>query len=135
MIEQGGRRAAGRGGGGPKAARAPPAVIVERTQSPAHGDYSVTLPLKLARTLHRPPMAIAQELMSAMALPASFGRTTVAPPGFINVTLEPAWLQAQLEPIAQAGAEWGRSDLGRGVRVQVRFVTPNPTGHLPFTLP
>jgi arginyl-tRNA synthetase len=108
-------------------------VIVERTQNPAHGDYSVTLPLKLARTLHRPPMAIAHELLHAMALPASFGRTTVAAPGFINVALEPAWLQAQLEPIAQAGAEWGRSDLGRGVRVQVEFVSANPTGPLLFS--
>jgi arginyl-tRNA synthetase len=108
-------------------------VLVERTQNPAHGDYSVTLPLKLARTLHRPPMAIAEELLRAMALPASFGRTAVAAPGFINVTLEPAWLQAQLEPITQAGGEWGRSELGRGTRVQVEFVSANPTGPLLFS--
>ncbi len=108
-------------------------MVVERTQNPAHGDYSVTLPLKLARTLHRPPMAIAQELLSAMALPPSFGRTAVAAPGFINITLEPAWLQAQLGPIAQAGPEWGRSDLGRGTRVQVEFVSANPTGPLLFS--
>jgi arginyl-tRNA synthetase len=108
-------------------------VLVERTQNPAYGDYSVTLPLKLARTLHRPPMAIAEELLRAMALPASFGRTAVAAPGFINVTLEPAWLQAQLEPITQAGGEWGRSELGRGTRVQVEFVSANPTGPLLFS--
>jgi arginyl-tRNA synthetase len=108
-------------------------VIVERTQNPAHGDYSVTLPLKLARTLRRPPMTIAQELLQAMALPANFGRTAVAAPGFINITLEPAWLQAQLEPIVQAGAEWGRSELGRGIKVQVEFVSANPTGPLLFS--
>ena len=119
--------------GWPKDAAELPAVLVERTQNPAHGDYSVTLPLKLARTLGRPPMAIAEELAAAMALPASFGRTAVAAPGFINVTLEPLWLQAQLAPIAEAGERWGRSDLGRDATVQVEFVSSNPTGPMLFS--
>jgi arginyl-tRNA synthetase len=110
-----------------------PAVIVERTQNPAHGDYSVTLPLKLAKTLRRPPITIANELATAMALPDSFGRNAVAAPGFINVTLEPSWLQAQLASIADAGERWGRSEIGRGSRVQVEFVSANPTGPLLFS--
>ena len=108
-------------------------MLVERTQNPAHGDYSVTMPLKLARTLRRPPMTIAGELVEAMALPASFGRTAVAPPGFINIMLKPAWLQAQLPPIADAGPSWGRSELGRGSPVQVEFVSSNPTGPMLFS--
>jgi arginyl-tRNA synthetase len=108
-------------------------VVVERTQNPAHGDYSVTLPLKLARTLRRAPIAIADELAAAMALPVSFGRTAVAAPGFINITLEPAWLQAQLTPIAGAGERWGRNEIGRGTSVQVEFVSANPTGPLLFS--
>jgi arginyl-tRNA synthetase len=108
-------------------------VLVERTQNPAHGDYSVTLPLKLAKTLRRPPITIANELATAMALPKSFGRTAVAAPGFINVTLERGWLQAQLASIADAGERWGRSEAGRGVRVQVEFVSANPTGPLLFS--
>jgi len=108
-------------------------VLVERTQNPTHGDYSVTLPLKLARTLRRPPITIANELAAAMAIPPSFGRTTVAAPGFINVTLEPAWLQAQLGSIAHAGDRWGRSEIGRGLKVQVEFVSANPTGPLLFS--
>jgi len=78
-------------------------------------------------------MAIANELASAMVLPASFGRTAVAAPGFINVTLEPGWLQAQLTPIVDAGEQWGRSELGRNVRVQVEFVSSNPTGPMLFS--
>ena len=93
----------------------------------------MTLPLKLARTLRRPPMGIAQELADAMALPTTFGRTAVAAPGFINVTLEPQWLQAQLKPIAEAGERWGRSELGHDARVQVEFVSANPTGPLLFS--
>ena len=119
--------------GWPAEAKELPAVLVERTQNPAHGDYSVTLPLKLARTLGRPPLTIAHELATAMALPASFGRTAVAAPGFINVTLEPAWLQAQLTAITNAGEQWGRSEVGRGLRVQVEFVSANPTGPLLFS--
>ncbi|TMC30842.1 MAG: arginine--tRNA ligase [Chloroflexi bacterium] len=110
-----------------------PSVVVERTQNPAHGDYSVTLPLKLARTLKRPPMTIANELVSALVLPSSFGRTAVAAPGFVNITLEPTWLQAQLTPIVEAAAQWGRSELGRDVRVQVEFVSSNPTGPMLFS--
>jgi arginyl-tRNA synthetase len=108
-------------------------VVVERTQNPAHGDYSVTLPLKLAKTLRRPPLTIANELATAMALPPSFGRTAVAAPGFINVTLEPSWLQAQLASITDAAEWWGRSEIGRGTRVQVEFVSANPTGPLLFS--
>jgi arginyl-tRNA synthetase len=103
-------------------------VLVERAQNPAHGDYSVTLPLKLAKTLRRSPMTIANELASAIALPPSLGRTVVAAPGFINITLEPAWLQGQLAAIAEAGGQWGRSEAGKGTSVQVEFVSSNPTG-------
>ncbi len=110
-----------------------PAVVVERTQNPAHGDYSVTLPLKLASVLRRSPMAIATELADAMALPSTFARTSIAAPGFINLALEPQWLRAQLAPIVDAGERWGRSDLGRGIRVQVEFVSSNPTGPMLFS--
>jgi arginyl-tRNA synthetase len=127
------RRAVSSITGWPEGAAALPPVVVERTQNPAHGDYSVTLPLKLARSLHRAPMAIANELAAALGLPPGFGRTAVAAPGFINITLEPRWLQAQLAPITDAGARWGRSELGRGASVQVEFVSSNPTGPMLFS--
>ena len=117
----------------PAAAKELPAVLVERTQNPAHGDYSVTLSLKLAGTLRRPPITIANELATAMALPPSFGHTAVAAPGFVNITIEPAWLQGQLSSITEAGEQWGRSEIGRGTRVQVEFVSANPTGPLLFS--
>ncbi|HVH65494.1 MAG TPA: arginine--tRNA ligase [Candidatus Acidoferrum sp.] len=110
-----------------------PAILVERTQNPAHGDYSVTLSLKLAKTLRRPPLAIANDLAARLELPPGFGRVAVAPPGFINVRLEPAWLQAQLAPVVESGERWGRSELGRGTPVQVEFVSSNPTGPMLFS--
>ena len=108
-------------------------MIVERTQNPVHGDYSVTLPLKLARTLRRPPLKIATELAGAMTLPAAFARTEVAPPGFINIRLEASWLQAQLEAMVGAGEAWGRNGIGEGKSIQVEFVSANPTGPLLFS--
>jgi arginyl-tRNA synthetase len=110
-----------------------PPIVVERTQNPSHGDYSITLPLKLAKTLRRPPLAIANELAAAITLPPAFGRVAVAPPGFINITLSPQWLQAQLTPVVNAGAEWGRGARGHGRTVQVEFVSSNPTGPMLFS--
>ena len=108
-------------------------MIVERAQNPAHGDYSVTLPLKLAKTLRRPPLAIATELAPLITLPSGFARVDIAPPGFINVRLENSWIQSQIDPIVAAAAEWGRSELGGGRTVQVEFVSANPTGPLLFS--
>ncbi|HYS02984.1 MAG TPA: arginine--tRNA ligase, partial [Candidatus Eisenbacteria bacterium] len=110
-----------------------PALVVERTANPAHGDYSVTLPLKLARELHRKPTEIAAELAGRLSLPAGFADVEIAPPGFINLRLRPSWLQAQVEAVAGAGAAWGRSDLGHELPVQVEFVSSNPTGPLLFS--
>ncbi len=110
-----------------------PGLVVERTGNPEHGDYSVTLPLKLAKVLRQAPVQIANELAPLLSLEDSFATVSVAAPGFINLRLTPAWLQAQVEPIAAAGPEWGRSDLGKGMRTQVEYVSSNPTGPLLFS--
>jgi len=78
-------------------------------------------------------MTIANELASAIALPPSLGQTVVAAPGFINISLEPAWLQEQLDGIVEAGDQWGRGAVGRGILVQVEFVSSNPTGPMLFS--
>jgi len=101
IIDEAVRRAVGSIKGWPDPPPALPAVIVERTQNPAHGDYSVTLPLKLARTLKRSPQAIATDLAGTMVLPPAFARIDVAAPGFINITLENAWLQSQVDAVVE----------------------------------
>jgi len=110
-----------------------PAVVVERTQNPQHGDYSVTLPLKLARSLRQPPLVIAERLAGRLELPDGFAEVAIAAPGFINLRLLPSWLRAQLVPIKEAGTQWGRSSLGHDIPVQVEFVSSNPTGPLLFS--
>src|SRR2546427_9953162 len=90
IIDQAGRHAVSSIAAWPREAKDLPAVLVERTQNPPPGDYSGTLPLKLARTLRRPPVTLPNELAAAMAVPPSFRRTTGAAPGFLNVPLAPA---------------------------------------------
>jgi arginyl-tRNA synthetase len=78
-------------------------------------------------------MQIAAELEAALRLPEVFAEVNIAPPGFINLRIRPAWLRSQMAAIVEAGSAWGHSDLGRGVSVQVEFVSSNPTGPLLFS--
>jgi len=75
-------------------------------------------------------MAIAEDIVGLMALSPEIDGIVTAPPGFINFTLKSNWLTNQIESIRQAGNTYGNIDLGRGRRVQVEFVSVNPTGPL-----
>ena len=107
-----------------------PEIVLERPQNPEHGDYASTLPLKLARAARMNPLTIAENLASLIQLPKEIERIAVAPPGFINFSLRNDWLTAQVEDILSAGGEYGNVDLGKGARVQLEFVSVNPTGPL-----
>jgi arginyl-tRNA synthetase len=107
-----------------------PEILVERPQNPEHGDYASPLALKLARAARMNPLTIAQSLASLIQLPQGMESIAVAPPGFINFSLSSDWLTRQVEEILAAGEEYGNFDLGNGARVQVEFVSVNPTGPL-----
>jgi arginyl-tRNA synthetase len=105
-------------------------ISVEHPQSVAHGDYATSLPLKLARITGLDPLKIAQTIVELTPLTPEVDRIEVAPPGFINFTLKNDWLAQQVECILDAGEGYGDIDLGEGTRVQVEFVSVNPTGPL-----
>jgi arginyl-tRNA synthetase len=107
-----------------------PPVTIERPQNPEHGDYASSLPLKLARSAGANPMTIARELVNLITATAEVENITAATPGFINFTLKDDWLTQQVESILEAGETFGNIDLGHGSRVQVEFVSINPTGPL-----
>ncbi len=107
-----------------------PEVSIEHPQNPEHGDYASSLPLKLARATGVNPLAIAEEVVGCIAASPEVSRVTVAPPGFINFTLSSSWLTAQVSSILKTGDSYGNIDLGRGSRVQLEFVSVNPTGPL-----
>ncbi len=107
-----------------------PEAFIERPQNPEHGDYASGFPLKLARVTGARPMAIAEDLIGLMALSPEIESIIAAPPGFINFTLNDNWLRSQVDSILSAGDSYGNIDVGRGSRVQVEFVSLNPTGPL-----
>ena len=107
-----------------------PEVAVERPQNPEHGDYASSFPLKLARATGVSPLAIAENMVKLIVPSPEIDTITVAPPGFINFTLKNDWLTRQVDSILEAGDSYGNLDLGRGSRVQLEFVSVNPTGPL-----
>ncbi len=107
-----------------------PDITVERPQNPEHGDYASSLPLKLARTIELSPLAIANEIVGIIIPSPEIERITVASPGFINFSLKSDWLARQVDSILVAADLYGNIDLGHGSRVQLEFVSVNPTGPL-----
>ena len=107
-----------------------PAATIERPQKADHGDYASSFPLKLARSAGTNPLEIARELAALIAPTSEIESVVAAPPGFINFTLNSEWLTRQVDAINQAGETFGDSDIGRGSRIQVEFVSINPTGPL-----
>ena len=107
-----------------------PPSVMERPQNPAHGDYASALPMKLARAARMAPVAIAQAIQAQLPADAALAKVEVAPPGFLNFTLDDAWLQQQVAGILAEGQRFGAIDLGHGERVQLEYVSANPTGPL-----
>ena len=106
----------------------PASVLVERPQKPEHGDFASSLPLRVTKAVGRPPLEIAQAIAGAITPDGPIGEVFVAPPGFVNFRLSGGWLRAQVDAVRDAGDTFGCTDTGAGKRVQVEFVSVNPTG-------
>jgi arginyl-tRNA synthetase len=104
-----------------------PELLVPKQR--AHGDFATNAALALAKRAGRPPREVADAIVAALA-PAPFvDRVEVAGPGFLNVFTTDAWLYEALREVARLGAAYGRGERS-GRRVQVEFVSSNPTGPL-----
>lgn len=95
-----------------------------------HGDYSSNLAMKLARHLHRNPVELAKALIAALPDSPCVEKTDVAGSGFINFFLKKAAKQQFLHTVLQAGDSFGQGRLGAGKKIQIEFVSANPTGPL-----
>ena len=105
-------------------------IAVERPQNPEHGDFSCSVALKLARPMRANPMAIAETLVSLVSVDGPLEKVWAVRPGFVNFSLRPAWLAEQVDVVREVGDAYGNVDMGVGKRVQVEFVSVNPTGPL-----
>lgn len=105
-----------------------PSVVVERPRQAGHGDYASPICMQLAREIRMPPREIAAQAIAHIPNAPFVGEVEVAGPGYINVTLDSRWLAQQILQILADGDQWGNVDIGSGRRVQVEFVSANPTG-------
>jgi arginyl-tRNA synthetase len=108
----------------------PQDIPVERPKQEDMGDYATPVCMQLARLARMAPIKIADIVARRLETPAFIGAVEIAPPGFINFRLAEDWLTAQIEPIQAAGESFAQLDLGTGKRVQVEYVSANPTGPL-----
>ncbi|HUG28317.1 MAG TPA: arginine--tRNA ligase [Gemmatimonadales bacterium] len=105
--------------------------VLERPRDAGHGDLATNLAMLLARPRRANPRVLAQEVLDTLQLPEGvISRTEIAGPGFINFWLAEDALAGLLSTIIAEGAQYGRATSGAGQRVNVEFVSANPTGPL-----
>ncbi len=107
-----------------------PDPAVERSRRAEHGDYSTAVCLRLAREARMSPLQVARHIIAHLPPSPLLGHVEAVPPGYVNMWLDEPWLAAQAAEILAAGATFGALKLGQGRRVQVEFVSANPTGPL-----
>ncbi len=108
-----------------------PAVILESPKEKAHGDYSTNMAMQLARVAKKAPRMIAEELIANFDQnKASIEKIEIAGPGFINFYMDNKYLTNLIPTILEAGSKYGETNVGGKQKVQVEFVSANPTGDL-----
>lgn len=107
-----------------------PAIIIEKPKKEEFGDFSTNIAMLLAPLEKRPPRVIAEAIANKIAGQPYVVKAEVAGPGFINIFLDKAYWLSILTDILRQGPDYGRSDIGKGKKVQVEFVSANPTGPL-----
>jgi len=103
-------------------------VTVEPPRDASHGDVATNAALVLAKQAKQKPRDIAEGLAAGLAKAAEITDIDVAGPGFINMRLAPSFWQARLGEVLSAGFAYGASDAGQGEKVNVEYVSANPTG-------
>jgi arginyl-tRNA synthetase len=110
-------------------AGAPPAeVVIERPKSPEHGDYATNIALRLAKAAGKPARDIAEAVAARLREADGIAKVDVAGPGFLNITLAAGTLGAVAHEIVTAGVLYGTSNELSGQRINLEFVSANPTG-------
>ncbi len=103
-------------------------IVVEPPRDAAHGDMATNAAMVLAKDAGQKPRDLAEAIAAKLRADELVAKVEVAGPGFINLTLKPdAWIDA-LRAVLEAGADYGRGDLGQGAAVNVEYVSANPTG-------
>lgn len=108
-----------------------PDAIIEKPRIPEHGDAATNVALTAAKSLGKPPRQIAEAIVAALVFdPKDLSAVEIAGPGFINFRFAPGWTQRQLARVLEEPQSYGKTFANTGKRIQVEFVSANPTGPL-----
>ena len=108
-----------------------PDIEVEIPKDESHGDVATTIAMNLAKPLKKAPGKIAEDILIKMQeTPGPFEKIEIAGPGFINFTYKKEYYIMKLEELLHKGHEFFRTDIGGGKRIQIEYVSANPTGPL-----
>ncbi|MFC4558111.1 arginine--tRNA ligase [Virgibacillus kekensis] len=108
-----------------------PEIILEKPKDKAHGDYATNIAMQLARIAKKAPRQIADDIVANLdETTASVEKVEIAGPGFINFFIKSDILGELIPTILKADTDYGKTDAGKGEKVQVEFVSVNPTGDL-----
>lgn len=108
-----------------------PEITIEVPREKGHGEFATNLAMQLARTAKMAPRKIAEAVAENLDLAGTpVERVEIAGPGFINFYLQPSWVYEVIPLIIQEDRNYGRVEMGEGQKVQVEFVSANPTGLL-----
>jgi len=103
-------------------------IAVEPPRDPSHGDLAINAAMVLAKPTGQNPRALAEKIAEALRADPDVVDAEVAGPGFVNLRLSDAFWQASLRDLLGEGLDYGRSTIGRGRKVNVEYVSANPTG-------
>ncbi|MBU1035376.1 arginine--tRNA ligase, partial [bacterium] len=108
-----------------------PKIIFLTPKNKSHGDLSTNIAMQLSRELRKKPLDVANFIVNNLDIQGTIiDKAKIAGPGFINFWLSENWLYKVIDEIREQGENYGKVNLGKGKRVQVEFVSVNPTGPL-----
>lgn len=104
-------------------------VMLETPREKEHGDFSTNIAMTIAKSAKKAPRQVAEIIIKSIDIQSTYiDRMEIAGPGFINFYLKPDWMYDALRAIEKEKENYGKVDLGMGKRVQIEFVSANPTG-------
>ena len=108
-----------------------PSIILEKPKQKEHGDFATNIAMQLAKIAKKSPRDIAGDITAQLDLKAaSIKKIDIAGPGFINIHMDNRYLTDLVPTILQEKTAYGQTDIGQGTKIQVEFVSANPTGDL-----
>jgi len=107
-----------------------PEIIIELPKEESFGDLATPVAMSLSKILKKPPRKIAEDIVNAIAEKDVFEKIDIAGPGFINFTFSKQYICSELKSLIKDGSGFLRAEVGKGRRIQIEFVSANPTGPL-----